>query len=156
MRTAIRSSQKGGGTEAQAVGPSASEASDSDAVSRATDATTVDNSDSGGEGSGTPPTDLRWFVQPGAKKQHWVKELHEGEARAPFCRTSPFLRDCQEEGKGVSSTHVFFAVLATLFSSPFRCHFGSFFFDPYLPPKIYQNRSKIDAKMPSHAELIFR
>ena len=77
-------------------------------MSRATDATTVDNSDSDGEGTSIPQTDLRWFAQPGAKKQHWVKVLHEGDARVPFCRTSPFLRDCQEEGKGVSSTHALF------------------------------------------------
>ena len=29
-------------------------------------------------------------------------------------------------------------------------------FDPNLSPKIHQNRSKIDAKMPSHVELLFR
>ena len=28
-------------------------------------------------------------------------------------------------------------------------------FDPNLPPKIHPNRSKIDAKMPSHVELLF-
>ena len=28
-------------------------------------------------------------------------------------------------------------------------------FDPNLPPKIHQNRSKIDAKMPSHVDFVF-
>ena len=37
---------------------------------------------------------------------------------------------------------------------PFWIDFCSIF-DPNLPPKIHQNRSKIDAKMPSHVELLF-
>ena len=40
------------------------------------------------------------------------------------------------------------------FSMPFGIDFCSIF-DPNLPPKIHQNRSKIDAKMPSHVELLF-
>ena len=40
----------------------------------------------------------------------------------------------------------------------FWCYFNIDFwsiFDPNLAPQIHQNRSKIDAKMPSHVDLIF-
>ena len=37
---------------------------------------------------------------------------------------------------------------------PFWIDFCSIF-DPNFPPQIHQNRSKIDAKMPSHVELLF-
>ena len=41
------------------------------------------------------------------------------------------------------------------FSMPFWIDLCSIF-DPNLPPQIHQNRSKIDAKMPSDVELLFR
>ena len=48
------------------------------------------------------------------------------------------------------NTHLNFHCFSMLFCIDFW-----WIFDPNLPPKIHQNRSKIDAKMPSHVELLF-